>query len=205
MFKSFFSSLFIFFGCLLQANASIITFTDEGSYNAAVGSEIFTINFDGLTAGVSNGLFAGQVDFGSPEASNPDNVSFGSDAMTDAGSTSSVNGVGPMDGVFLSTDNVFAFGLEFLSSGSPQTIDIFGLSGLIGSSATPSGGFFGVLSSEAITNFDIINGEFSPNNNDRFFIDNFRANESVVPEPSILALMGLGIFGLGVSRRKMKK
>ena len=28
---------------------------------------------------------------------------------------------------------------------------------------------------------------------------------SVVPEPSILTLMGLGIFGLGLSRRKMKK
>jgi len=29
-------------------------------------------------------------------------------------------------------------------------------------------------------------------------------NSSTVPEPSILALMGLGIFGPGISRRKMK-
>ena len=35
--------------------------------------------------------------------------------------------------------------------------------------------------------------------------DNVRIDAASVPEPSILALMGLGIFGLGLSRRKMKK
>lgn len=30
-------------------------------------------------------------------------------------------------------------------------------------------------------------------------------NSQTVPEPSVIALMGLGVFGLGISRRKMKK
>ncbi len=36
-------------------------------------------------------------------------------------------------------------------------------------------------------------------------LDNVSVIASNVPEPSILTLIGLGIFGLGLSRRKMKK
>ena len=102
------------------------------------------------------------------------------------------NSVGPIDCAFLTADSVHAFSLEFLSSGNPQTISIFDLGGgLLDSVLTPAGGFFGLISDTSIGSFLITNGEFSPNNRDRFFIDNFGAySVSPVPVPAVVWLFG---------------
>ena len=182
------------------------TYTDQTSFLGDVDSELFLIDFNAISNPlVGNGVFVGQVDFGSPEASNPDNVLFNSSAMTDTGSTTATNSVGPIDGAFLTADSVYAFSLDFLSSGNPQTISIFDFGGgLLDSVLTPAGGFFGLISDTSIGSFLITNGEFSPNNRDRFFIDNFGAySVSPVPIPAAVWLFGTGILGLiGFSKRR---
>lgn len=188
----------------VPAEAVILSFTSELTYNAAVGAELFFIDFDSQPQGTfTDGIFAGMVDFGSPEASNPAQVWMNSLAMSDAGSTVASNSVGPIDGIFASP--VFAFGLEFSSSGSPQTLELYdGSSALIGTAVSNAGGFFGVLSDASISSFIIRNGEFSPGNNDRFFVDNFRANAAApVPEPGTLALFGFGLAA-GASRLRRR-
>jgi hypothetical protein len=67
---------------------------------------------------------------------------------------------------------------------------------------TPAGGFFGLISDAAITSFIIRNGEFSPGERDRFFVDDFRA--SAVPEPALIALLGGGVAGAAIRRRRRR-
>ncbi len=187
-----------------SAQAATMTFTDETNYTSATGPVTFVIDFDGLTPGANDGDFAG-VDFGSPEASNPGNILFGSDALTDAGSTTADNSVGPISAVFDAP--AFAFSLEFLSSGNPQTIELYdAANALIGTVVTPNAGFFGVLSDIAIASIIIRNGEFSPNVRDRFFIDNFTvsAAPSEVPLPSAALLFAGGAFMMRSMRKKRK-
>lgn len=183
------------------------TYTNQTSFLNDVGSELFVIDFDAIANPlVGNGVFSGQVDFGSPEASNPDEVFFNSGAMTDMGSTTALNGVGPIDGDFLTPDAVFGFSLAFSSSGSPQTISIFDLGGtIIDSVLTPSAGFFGLLTDTQIGSFLITNGISSVSDlPDRFFIDDFKAySTSPVPVPAAVWLFGTALIGfVGMSRRR---
>ncbi len=188
-----------------QAISATATYTDESIFLGDVGSQIFAIDFNGLPIGQGNGLFPGQVDFGSPEALNPDNVLFNSGAMSDAGSTSASNNVGPVDGSFLTAETVYAFSLVFASSGQPQTISLFDLGGTpLDSVTTPSGGFFGLISDAGIGSFLIDNGPLGSNSPDRFFVDDFKAYAvSEIPLPAGVWLFGTALIGLlGLRRGK---
>ena len=60
-----------------NAFSATTTYTDQTSFLGDVDSELFVIDFNAITNPlVGNGVFVGQVDFGSPEAVNPDNVFF---------------------------------------------------------------------------------------------------------------------------------
>ena len=118
-------------------------------------------------------------------------VFYGSDAMTDAGSMVAGNFVGPIDGVFLAGP-IRAFRLTFSSSGNPQVVELYRADAtVIGSAISPANGFFGVVANESIHSFVIRNGEFSPGERDRYFIDDFAAN--AVPEPKLLTLLVLAL------------
>ena len=193
--------LFFYVG---NSGAVVIVYDNEVDYLNATGAELFLIDFNGSpNASVDGSTISSDVTFSSPEASNSALVVWSSNALTDAGSTTAANFVGPLTLDF--SADVNAFSLEFLSSGNQQTIELYdSLNTLIDSVSSPtSGGFFGVTSDTGISSATIINGLFANGTPDRFFIDNLRANASAnVPEPASIALMGLGLAALGFSRRK---
>jgi hypothetical protein len=182
------------FSITATTEAAVVVFDNEADYNAATGSQIFLIDFDGNPPGGTLALgssFSAAVTFGSPEASDPTQVWWNSDAICDAGSLIAPNGVGPVDGVF--TDPVYAFALLFSSSGAAEEVSLYDESDVLIATVTapnPSG-FFGVLSDTPIKSFEIDNGEFwkEPEEEfwpDRFFIDDFRANEPPIEVDKVI-------------------
>jgi len=185
--------------------AAVVTVYDNVTdYNNAVGAELFFIDFDSSPGAiVDGGTISPHVTFGSPEASDPSKVLWNSDALSDAGSTTAPNSVGPLDGVI--TSPVQAMALEFSSAGNSPTVSFFDSSDvLIDAIVSPNtSGFFGVVSATPIKSFLITNGTFPNGDPDRFFIDDLRANAvNPVPEPSTFILATLGLLSLGMTRRR---
>lgn len=154
---------------------------NETDYDAAAGSSVFTIDFNGSSgSAVAGNSFSAEVTFSSPEASDPTQVLWSSDAITDAGSTISSNGVGPVAGAFAGTAT--AFKLTFSSASVGESIQLFDESdNLIATVGAPNAaGFFGVVSTTAIKRFVIYPGRTSPfsADRDRFFVDDFSATTS---------------------------
>lgn len=169
-------------------------FNNSGDYDEACQEDAFSINFDGNPPGgaaVAGGTFSPHVAFSSPEAADPTQVWWNSNAITDMGSTTASNGVGPLGGVF--TQAVSGFSLVFSSAGEKPTVELYdGGGALIGVVLAPSAsGFFGVHSETPIKSFIIRNGLFaSTGGRDRFFIDDFEA----CAEPIHCTIEALGQF-----------
>lgn len=74
-------------------------FNESGDYDQACEHDAFSLNFDGNPAGgaaVSGGSFSPHVAFNSPEAGDPSLVLWNSNAISDTGSTTASNAVGPL-------------------------------------------------------------------------------------------------------------
>lgn len=179
------------------AAQDVTVYSGQAEYDAAAGTSDFCIDFDGSSGTtVSGDSFSAAVAFGSPEASDPSQVLWSSDAITDAGSTSANNGVGPMSGTF--TADAQAFRLVFSSASEAPSVELYDASdSLIATVTAPSGsGFFGVVSATAVKRFVIrqgivSGGGFFPDLRDRFFVDDFCATAVVEAAPEDPGLEGL--------------
>lgn len=107
-----------------------------------------------------------------------------------------------------SADGVFGFGLDILGNSSSTPYDVFVTYGDgttenfdLGTGAK----FFGLTSNDLIktVHFGLANG--GPTSNGGFEVDNVTIGNSgraVVAEPAPLALLGLGLLGLGLARKR---
>lgn len=203
------------------AQAVILTYSVEADYNAAVGAELWRVDFNDQTAGsLGEASYTDQVDFGSTEVPLPfseTQVMYVNDAGAGSAITSA-NYFAPVDGIFDSPVLAFAWEFsvpsDFRTSGEQTVILFDALDNEIGQFASDQSGFFGISSDQAISRFEIrrVSGPgstvFAPASLEVGgpVIDNFRANDATaIPEPGTIFLLGSGLVGLGAAYRKRKR
>ena len=192
-----------------SASATLIAYTDRSLWEAAVGGTFIEEDFSGVANAVYEFSPVDVGDFTVSVAGDTFGSTWHNISSTGSGGSSlnSVNGTqqlnlatGDRGGTTLEFDfEIYAFGADWAYPSNDTRVTSFLIGGIQLDIPFLTGGFYGFVSDIALTtNFLTLTAGPA----DGFGMDNLVYSQ--VPEPFTLALFGLGLAGIGFSRRKAR-
>jgi len=203
----------VLLACSVSAHASVIFYTTQGTFNAAVTSPTLVEDFESIATkdvplaslthnGITYTPLGGTTNV---FVSSPGYTNYGA-GVTQPTTTSILTASGNEDFSAAFTSSTFAVGFDvYLNGLGAATVNVFNGATLLDTFTFASGNdkrYLGIVSTVAITSFRwtaTLGGELNTG------IDNIStATVSSVPEPSAMLLLGSGLIAL-IARRKLNR